>query len=752
MTGAEESDATGHAADASEHRALLSCSVADFVERGTDIARVRRLRDTPGEYDRGVWRKMAGLGWLGILVPEAYGGLGLGLTEMAIVAEGLARALTPEPLTAAAVLAGIAIAEGDREAVKRDLLRSLVAGDVLPALAWQEEAGTLDVTAIKTRAAPFEGGLRLNGRKRFIAGAAGADGFAVSAQTADGVGLFWVARTAPGVELGFEPLADGRRFGMLALSDVFVPGDRVIAGAATARAVIEKALDHAAVIAAAELYGVMSRALEMSLDYMKTRVQFGKPIGSFQALQHRAVDLYIQQQLASAVLQEALSTHRASGSRARRSRFTAPVVTPTSTTSGFISSAPRCSRHGSAMQRCIAGAMRTSWCGRTVKDEGMADWNAMTDEAFRGELRAFFERNYPPHLRYLPRRARWDEIKDWWRQLYEKGWIAPNWPREWGGMGLDAAKMVLYLEEMERWGIARPPDQGITQVGPIIMAFGTEAQQRDYLPRTLSGEYIWCQGYSEPNAGSDLASLVTSAVIDGDSFVVNGQKIWTTLAHDATHIYTLVRTDKQAKKQAGISFLLIDLKTPGITIRPIRNLAGHDEFCEVFFDNVRVPRTTLVGDLNAGWTVAKALLSFERLNIGSPRRPQYALRRLEMMARAKGLFHDPGFVDQFTRIKLDLEDLASLYGRYVAAVKRGEPLGEDVSILKISTMETWQRLTEFLMETAQECGCMAGELDFDGVGVDVLAPFYYSRPATIYGGSSEIQRNILAKYVLKLPS
>jgi alkylation response protein AidB-like acyl-CoA dehydrogenase len=382
----------------------------------------------------------------------------------------------------------------------------------------------------------------------------------------------------------------------------------------------------------------------------------------------------------------------------------------------------------------------------------MADWNALTDEAFRGELRAFFERNYPPHLRYLPRRARWNEIKDWWRQLYEKGWIAPNWPRQWGGMGLDAAKMVIYLDEMERWGIARPPDQGITQVGPIIMAFGTEAQQRDYLPRTLSGEYIWCQGYSEPNAGSDLASLVTSAVIDGDSFVVNGQKIWTTLAHDATHIYTLVRTDKQAKKQAGISFLLIDLKTPGISIRPIRNLAGHDEFCEVFFDNVRVPRTTLVGELNAGWTVAKALLSFERLNIGSPRRPQYALRRLEMMARAKGLFDDPGFVDQFTRIKLDLEDLASLYGRYVAAVKRGEPLGEDVSALKIWTMETWQRLTEFLMETAQECGCIAGELDFDGVGVDVLSPFYYSRPATIYGGSSEIQRNILAKYVLKLPS
>ena len=382
----------------------------------------------------------------------------------------------------------------------------------------------------------------------------------------------------------------------------------------------------------------------------------------------------------------------------------------------------------------------------------MPDYNALDDDAFRAEVRAFFEQNYPGDLRYILRRARWNEMREWWRRLYEKGWIAPNWPREWGGMGLDAGKMVIYLEEMERWGVARAPDQGITQVGPIIMKFGTEAQKQHYLPRTLRGEYIWCQGYSEPNAGSDLASLRTEAVIDSGHFVINGQKIWTTMAHDSTHIYMLVRTDKQAKKQEGISFLLADLKTPGITVRPIRNLAGHEEFCEVFFENVRVPRDALVGELNAGWTVAKALLSFERLNIGSPRRPQYALRRLEMMARAKGLFDDPGFVDKFTQAKLDLEDLASLYGRYVSVARRGEPLGQEVSMLKIWAMETWQRLTELLMETAQEYGCVAGELDFDGVPVDVLSPFYYSRPATIYGGSSEIQRNILAKYVLNLPS
>jgi len=284
------------------------------------------------------------------------------------------------------------------------------------------------------------------------------------------------------------------------------------------------------------------------------------------------------------------------------------------------------------------------------------------------------------------------------------------------------------------------------------MKFGTDTQKAYYLPRNLSGECIWCQGYSEPNAGSDLASLQTSAVIEGEHFVVNGQKTWTSMAHDSTHMFMLVRTDRQAKKkQQGISFLLLDLKTQGITIRPIRNIAGHDEFCEVFLDNVRVPRDALVGELHDGWTVAKALLSFERLNIGSPRRSQYALHRLEKLARAKGLFADSGFVDRYTVLYLDVEDLGALYGRYVEQVKRGEPLGQDVSSLKIWAMDTWQRLTQLLVETGAEESVLEGVRSVDGVDIDFLSTYYYSRPSTIYGGSSEIQRNVISKYVLRLP-
>ena len=380
------------------------------------------------------------------------------------------------------------------------------------------------------------------------------------------------------------------------------------------------------------------------------------------------------------------------------------------------------------------------------------DFNTLSDEEFRAEVRAFFARHYPQEMRYVLRRARLADTMDWYLTLSKHGWIAPNWPREYGGMGLATGKMIILLEEQENYGVARVPDHGIVQVGPILMKFGSAEQKKYYLPKILAGEHIWAQGYSEPNAGSDLASLATSAVPDGNDFIVNGQKIWTTLAHDSTHIYLLVRTSKEGKKQEGISFLLVEAKAPGITIRPIRNIAGHEEFCEVFFENVRVPQADLVGGLNKGWTVAKALLSFERINIGSPRRPQYALNRLAQLARAKGLFSDPGFVDKFTALKLDLEDLGSLYARYVDVVKRGEELGQEVSMLKIWAMEAWQRLTDLLLETAQEYGAMPGDLTIDGAEVDVLSPFYYARPGTIYGGSSEIQRNILAKYVLKLPT
>jgi alkylation response protein AidB-like acyl-CoA dehydrogenase len=381
------------------------------------------------------------------------------------------------------------------------------------------------------------------------------------------------------------------------------------------------------------------------------------------------------------------------------------------------------------------------------------DWNAMSDEAFRNEVRSYFEANYPEDLRYLLRRARWSETREWTLRMAKKGWIAPAWPREHGGMGLSPAKLIIFMEEQERWGVARAPDQGVLMLGPILMKYGTDAQKKEYLPKIVSGEHVWCQGYSEPNAGSDLASLRTEAVPDGEHFVINGSKIWSSLAQDATHMFMLARTDKTAaKRQDGISFFVLDLKnTPGIRIRPIRNIEGHEEFCEEFFDNVRIPKAALVGELNRGWTVAKALLGFERLNNGSPRRAQYPLLKLAALARAQGVWDDPEFQSKYTRLRLDVADLASAYQRFADIVRRGEIGGPEISFLKVWAGETLQRLAELAIETAGDAGCIRGRLDFAGEEIDVLGPFYMLFGATIAAGTNDIQRNVLAKRVLRLP-
>ena len=294
-----------------------------------------------------------------------------------------------------------------------------------------------------------------------------------------------------------------------------------------------------------------------------------------------------------------------------------------------------------------------------------AELDGLEDEHFRQVVRAFLRGNYPEELRNPPKRLHWQESKAWYHRLAEQGWLCPGWPKEHGGLGLSPAKQIILTEEYERHGVARTPDHGIVMLGPLVIRYGTEAQKQRFLPKILAGEHIWCQGYSEPNAGSDLAALRTEAVPDGDHYVVNGQKTWTTLATDANWIFLLVRTDRQAKKQEGISFLLVDMATPGITVRPIVNLEMHDEFCEVFFDNVRVPKENLVGRINKGWDMAKALLGFERIFLGSPRQSGYALSRLKILAERMGLWEEAGFQDRYARLRLEFEDLKALYGTFV---------------------------------------------------------------------------------------
>jgi alkylation response protein AidB-like acyl-CoA dehydrogenase len=378
------------------------------------------------------------------------------------------------------------------------------------------------------------------------------------------------------------------------------------------------------------------------------------------------------------------------------------------------------------------------------------DWNALSDEEFRAGVRRFIEQQLPLALRNHPRRIpRWETTREWYEALAAKGWIAPNWPVEYGGMGLTASKLLVFVEELERLGAPRIYDMGLFMLGPILIRHGTEEQKREYLPRILSGEHRWSQGYSEPGAGSDLASLRTTAELDGTDYVVNGHKTWTTFLDDATHMFLLARTRKAERKQEGITLFLVDLDTPGVQRRLITTIAGHAELGEVFLDNVRVPAKNIVGPLHGGWSAAKDLLEFERINNGSPKLGLYVLNRLDAYAKEKGLLEDAAFADRLVALRLDLQDQYCAYRHFCALLKAGRTPGPEVSMLKIWSTETYQRLAELFLEVTGEEGVEADRLDAAG-SLAALRLYYRSRPATIYSGSSEVQRNLLAKRVLGL--
>jgi alkylation response protein AidB-like acyl-CoA dehydrogenase len=376
------------------------------------------------------------------------------------------------------------------------------------------------------------------------------------------------------------------------------------------------------------------------------------------------------------------------------------------------------------------------------------DLNYSAEElAFREEVRGWLTQNLPADLRekvstyaHLTK----DDLQRWHKILAAKGWVAPSWPKEWGGTGWDPVQRYIFEEESGYAGAPPLLPFGLSMCGPVLLKFGTEAQKRKFLPRIYGGDDFWCQGYSEPGSGSDLASLKTRATREGDHYVVSGQKTWTTLAHYGDWIFCLVRTDTGAKKQEGISFLLIDMKTPGITVRPLILMDGAHEVNEVFFDDVKVPVENRVADEGMGWTVAKYLLGHERMNtarIGTSRRELENLKEFAAAQSKSGrpLMEDTRFRDKVSRLEVELMALEITSLRFLDQMRGGRPPGAEVSMLKIRGTEIQQMLTELMMEAA-------------GPTSDItLAQRYCSfRKTSIYAGSNEIQRNIIAKMSLGL--
>ncbi|MCA3251237.1 MAG: acyl-CoA dehydrogenase family protein [Rubrivivax sp.] len=394
------------------------------------------------------------------------------------------------------------------------------------------------------------------------------------------------------------------------------------------------------------------------------------------------------------------------------------------------------------------------------------------EQAFRAEIRQWVAAHLPAdisHKVHHALRLTRDDMQRWARILGSKGWLGWGWPKEFGGPGWSAVQRHLFEEECALAGAPRVVPFGPVMVAPVIMAFGSKEQQARFLPGIASGEVWWSQGYSEPGSGSDLASLKTRAervrTGSGDKYIVNGQKTWTTLGQYGEWIFCLVRTSSEGKPQTGISFLLIDMKSPGVTVKPIRLLDGEAEVNEVFFDDVEVPAENLVGEENKGWTYAKYLLAHERTNIADVNRAKRELERLKRIARAEGVYDDQRFRDQIALLEVDIVALEMLVLRVLSAEKSGKQSLDIAGLLKIRGSEIQQRYTELMMLAAgpyavpfvgeaMEAGWQ-GDQALGGVwpgGAAHCAPlaatYFNYRKTTIYGGSNEVQRNIVAQTVL----
>lgn len=380
------------------------------------------------------------------------------------------------------------------------------------------------------------------------------------------------------------------------------------------------------------------------------------------------------------------------------------------------------------------------------------------DQAFRAEVREFVKNNLSARLKRkaeLGLRIERDDYVEWYTLLYEKGWIAPSWPKEHGGPGWTHLQRYIFDEETLLGGAPRIVASGINMLGPVLNAFGTPAQKAQYIPKILRSETWWAQGFSEPGAGSDLASVRTTAVLDGDHFVVNGHKVWTSYAHWCDMMFALVRTDPHAKPQEGISFLLIDMHAPGVETRPIRMLEGGTDLNEVYLDNVRVPKENLVGELNKGWTYGKYLLGHERTGIAGIGSCKQQLARARQLARQQGLENDPLLQSRISRFEVEVMALEFTGLRMLSANQASRVPSVEAPMLKVRGTELRQGIYALLTEIAGPYAlpfdeqALLDQAGYEGPSPDELiaiaANYFDARKVSIYGGTNEVQRNLISR-------
>lgn len=773
-----------------EEQRLLAESAARFISDRQDAGRARTGAAEPAAFDAATWRHFADLGWLALPIDPAFGGLGGGAVEIGILMEAFGRGLVCEPYLATIVLGAGLIGEQGSDAQRQALLPRVAEGALRLAFAHSERAARFDLAHVATTARRLGDGWQLDGEKIAVLDAEAAGLIIVSARiaSADGdagpLALFLVTPDTAGLTIRHHPRLGGGSAGVVTLQGVRLPADaRLGTGEGDALAVVEAVVDRALAALSAEAVGMMQAVLERTLEYTKVRQQFGRPLAANQVVRHRLVDMAVHcDEARSMALRAAL---KAASSPAERARAACGAKAKIGIGARFVAE-QAVQLHGAmgvteeldiglyfkrllAFETLFGGSNHHHRRHLRLGGETTGGLDLTAEEkAFEAEVRDFIATHLTPEMRRaqaLTPSVFSDPqvVAPWQKALNARGWVAPGWPRDHGGTGWSPMQRWIFETECARAGAPSISPMGVKMVGPVIIGFGTPEQKSHYLPRMLSGEDYWCQGYSEPGSGSDLASLRTRAVRDGDTYVVNGTKIWTTHAHYANRMFALVRTDAGGRPQDGISFLLIDMKSPGISIRPILTIGGDHEVNQVFFDDVRVPVANRVGEEGKGWSYGKYLLEFERgSGIASAKLRQgldqvLALARSDVTARA---IDDPDIAREAARIDVDIDALEMAELRLLAAMQAGEQPGAVSSLIKLRISEIRQAVTRLGVET----------IGLDALAVEAVRPLYAinetpvvpedvlpvvpehlnGRAWTIFGGTSEIQRDILAKLMLGL--
>ena len=787
-----------------DEQILLKESADRFLKERYDFEKRSKILASDDGFDAGIWSEMADLGWLALPFSEENGGLGGGAVEISLIMETLGRSLVLEPYLASVILAGGLIEKLGTDEQKAEILGALMVGTYRPALAHAEKQSGFDIQNISATAIRTSEGYRLSAEKTLVPGGAAADIFLVSAKLGGELRLFAVPADARGLSRKAVKLVDGNRAADIVLDEVSVPASALLASGDTLAA-IETAYDRANAALASEAVGIMDALLDATVAYTKERVQFGKPLAAFQALQHRMAEMAVkcQEARASALLATlSVDTARAmrirgvSGARAKIGNVSRSVAQEAIQLHGamgfseempigawfrrlyaientFGTTADHLKRYGAIVgdSAVLSGSLlSTPDADESAAAEGMNLRMTADEVRFRDEVRVFLDAQLDGELKRAER-LNPSFLADpaiglkWQAKLAEKGWVAPSWPKQHGGTGWTLGERYIFDQECERAGEPHFRGASIKMIAPVIMRYGNEAQKAFYLPRILSGEDLWAQGYSEPGSGSDLASLKTKAVLEGDHYVVNGSKIWSTLAHHATRMFALVRTADTGKRQEGITFILIDLKSPGVTIRPIRSICGTHEFNQVFFDDVKVPVTDRVGAEGEGWEIAKYLLEFERGGAFAGGVLRAMLTRLHRLAAeplpdGRRMIDDPLFVARLAEIATDVDANDMLELAAMSKVQAGgNPGSVPSSTMKIERSRIRQSIAELAAsilgpdalrwEEHRPLHELPEESEIDEERKVASAVYFNSRSQSIFGGSNEIQLEIIAKTLLR---